>query len=271
MALRAVSLRIRTVVSEKSFVIFDWHANGAMTVMDGSNMAWEPSALHAGAVRYGQIDVSRSGLDDFDAADLSAGRSVFLPWAKPGSRTAQPLPPVAPAAAQGRLPSLTGVSVLVVSCKSASLADQMDRLRSQGARLGLDHDLPHALTDLRLHPARWSALIVHADGFGELDDLEETLLAFRHAVPTLPLILVSASFGRDAPGPMPLGLCDVRLHQPVGPDRMKSVLDQAIQHNHTWRQRRAALTPDPSPPRSHQTAPAPVAHPPHRPMRPISQ
>ena len=239
--------------------------------MDGSNMAWEPSALHAGAVRYGRIDVSRSGLDDFDAADLSAGRSVFLPWAKPGSGAAQPLSPATPGAAQDRLPPLAGVSLLVVSRRSASLADQMDRLRAEGARLGLDHDLPHALTVLRLHPARWSALIVHADGFGDLGDLAETLLAFRLAVPTLPLILISASFGRNALGPMPLALCDVTLHQPVGPDRMKSVLDQAIQHNHTWRQRLAALTPALSPPRPLQTAPAPVAHPLHRPMRPISQ
>lgn len=119
----------------------------------------------------------------------------------------------------------------------------MGWFRAEGASVGFDQDLPHTLVELQLHPACWSALIVHADGFGDLEDVVDMLLAFRHAVPTLPLILISASFSRDTLGAERLALCDVSLRNPVGLGLMKSVLDQAIRHNHTWQQFLAALTP----------------------------
>jgi hypothetical protein len=199
--------------------------------MDGSYTGWATSLPHRAALRY--------GLDDDEAADLSAGRSVFLPRAKPKSAAT---PPVSPAG-QDALTSLTDFSVFVASCQSARLAGLMGWFRAEGASVGFDQDLPRALAELRLHPASWSALIVHLDGFGDLEDLVDMLLAFRRAVPTLPLILISASFGRDTLGAERLAICDVSLRDPVGLGRMKSVLDQAIRHNHAWQQRLAALTP----------------------------
>lgn len=228
-----------------------------MAVRDGSFAAWASSVPPRATLKYGHVLVSRSGLDDLAAADLSAGRPVFLPWAKPkfsaiksasgldrhGSCTS------ATEAGEGHLASLSDFSVFVASCQSASLTGLMGWFRAEGASLGFDQNLPRALSEVAGNPALWSALIVHADGFGDLEDLVDMLLAFRRAVPALPLILISAGFGRDNLGSERLALCDVSLRDPVGLGRMKSVLDQAIQHNRIWQQRLATLA---------ETAPQPA-------------
>lgn len=233
-----------------------------MTLMNLSRSGRE----HGMAVpHYDRIELASAGLAPNAAADMSAGRAVFLPWAKPRRRTSlfgagAEGACAAPAQTQTepRFGPLPERAVFVASGRSAGVPGLLGWLRGEGASVGFDSDLGRALATVAAHPADWAALVVQADGFGDIEDLVDMLLAFRCAHPSVPVILISSTFGRDTLGTERLALCDVSLRHPVSLGRIGAVLDQAVVQNLAWQRRLKALAPR-----------APAASPPVQPVQPV--
>ena len=193
------------------------------------------------ALFYRRLDVNRSGLADRDAADLSAGRAVFLPWSRP----ATVLPPVAKAAEAGKRHAagqMAGLQVLLVARQAEGLAGLADRFRLAGARVALGADLGALLARIVANPKLCGCLVVQIDGFGEIEDIVDQVMAFRRNAPAVPLILISTGFRQDRLGAERLALCDVSLRDPVNLGQVQAAVDQAFQNNLLWQERLQSLS-----------------------------
>jgi hypothetical protein len=203
---------------------------------------------------YACVNVSQSGLEDHDAADLSAGRSVFLPWARPKPEQAAAYTNAMrlytaeqwrTAPAERYIPavkSLSDVAVLVASRHPDGLAGLAEWFRAAGALVALGDDLDTVLARVLANPVGCGGLIVQIDGFGEIEDIVDQLMSFRRKAPAVPLILISAGFRQDRLGAERLALCDVSLRDPVGLGKMPAVLEQALQNNLMWQERLLSLS-----------------------------
>jgi hypothetical protein len=200
--------------------------------MDGSFVGDADHAAPKVALFYRRLDVNRSGLADRDAADLSAGRSVFLPWGRP----AVPPRPVAKIVAP-----IGGLQVLVAARQVDGLAGLVARFRTTGARVAMGADLAVMLARIVGSPKTCGCLVVQIDGFGEIEDIVDQVMAFRRNAPTVPLILISTGFRQDRLGAERLALCDVSLRDPVNLGQVQAAVEQALQNNLLWQERLHSL------------------------------
>lgn len=208
--------------------------------MDGSFLVDAGDAAPKVSLFYRRLDLNRSGLASRDAADLSAGRAVFLPWARPATT----LRPVAKAAEADRPQSagqIAGLQVLVAARQVEGLSGLLDRFRLAGARVAMGAELGAMLARIVANPNMCGCLVVQIDGFGEIEDIVDQVMAFRRNAPGVPLILISTGFRQDRLGAERLALCDVSLRDPVNLGQVQAAVDQALQNNLLWQERLQSL------------------------------
>jgi hypothetical protein len=86
-----------------------------------------------------------------------------------------------------------------------------------------------------------AAILVDLDSLGALDDVCETLINHRAISSSVPVLLVSATFGRDDFGLTRLAIGDVSLRDPVRSTSLEDALEVAVYNNQVWRARSAVL------------------------------
>lgn len=84
-------------------------------------------------------------------------------------------------------------------------------------------------------------LLVDLDSLGDVDTVCDGLIALRARTPAVPVVLVSAAFGRDDLSRTRLVAADVSLRDPVRPTALGPALVVAGENNRAWQDRQASL------------------------------
>lgn len=186
--------------------------------MDGSNIGWDEPLRLREAVHYDQIESNCSGLDDFDSEDLSAGRSVFLPWVRPKTNVFRR-------------------SMDDIDTPTVDLTRPTPMILGSG--VDFKENLSRTVSMVADRPQDWSAMILHADDFGAAEDLSHALVELWRAAPQLPVMLISSRGGVERMVPERRPMRDVSPRDPVRSERVTAALSRARQRMAVWTERNA--------------------------------
>ncbi|MDX8355794.1 hypothetical protein [Cognatiyoonia sp. IB215182] len=133
-----------------------------------------------------------------------------------------------------------GSSIMFVTGETKEARDIRDLFREGLAHIVREtRSLQDATSIILDAPERWKLLCVDVDPFGGVVDLDtavEQLLAFRDAVSSVPVMLMSRSFSLD-PFHLPHrpSIADSNLRIPASDCRVRRALKDTYINNHIWR------------------------------------